>query len=148
MDQDLTIFVAPYAIVIGGGLIAVGGLTLFGYPWIVKTKTQGILAIFAGFIILGAIEIQFFTSSAAFLEAQKVVVSDCHLQADARHPSKHGTQSEEINNSLKPCLNQAGYEWSPEHQRCKDAPLAMNAYCYLPTASFSRLITTIQLYFQ
>ena len=24
----------------------------------------------------------------------------------------------------------------------------MNAYCYLPTAAFSRLITTIQLYFQ
>ncbi len=146
MDQDLTIFVAPYAIIIGGGLIAIGGLTLFGYPWIVKTRTQGILAILAGLLILGAIEIQFFTSSAAFLEAQKVTV--CHLQAEAQNPGKQGTQSEDINTSLKACLSRAGYEWSPGHRRCQEAPLAMNAYCYLPTASFSRLITTIQLYFQ
>ena len=90
MDQDLTIFVAPYAIIIGGGLIAIGGLTLFGYPWIVKTRTQGILAILAGLLLLGAIEIQFFTSSAAFLEAQKVVVSDCHLQAEAQNPRQAG----------------------------------------------------------
>ena len=46
MDQDLTIFVAPYAIIIGRELIAIGSLTLFGYPWIVKTRTQGTLAIF------------------------------------------------------------------------------------------------------
>ena len=102
----------------------------------------------AGLLILGAIEIQFFTSSAAFLEAQKVVVSDCHLQAEAQNPSKQGTQSEDINYSLKACLSRAGYEWSPGHRRCQEAPLAMNAYCYLPTAAFSRLITTIQLYFQ
>jgi hypothetical protein len=53
MEQDLTIMVAPYGIVIGGGLVAIGGLTLFGYPWVVKTKTQGIWALLAGFVILG-----------------------------------------------------------------------------------------------
>jgi hypothetical protein len=31
---------------------------------------------------------------------------------------------------------------------CKEAPLAMNAYCYLPTAWFSRLITNAQLLFE
>jgi hypothetical protein len=112
MEQDLTIMVAPYGIVIGGGLVAIGGLTLFGYPWVVKTKTRGILAILAGFVILGALEIQFFTSSAAFFEAQKNVVSDCHLQAESENPGKHGVQSEEINKSIAVCLSQAGYEWS------------------------------------
>jgi hypothetical protein len=32
------------------------------------------------------------------------------------------------------------YEWSSEHRRCKEAPLAMNEYCYRPTAFFSRLL--------
>jgi hypothetical protein len=45
-------------------------------------------------------------------------------------------------------LSKEGYEWSPEHRRCKEAPLAMNEYCYLPTAFFSRLITETQLLFE
>jgi hypothetical protein len=148
MDQDLTIFIAPWGIIIGGGLIAISGLTLFGHPLILQTKTQAILALFAGIVILGAVELRFVASSAAFLEAQKVVVSDCHLEAEAENPSKHGTQSDEINKSIAACLSQAGYEWNPEHRRCQEAPLAMNAYCYRPTGFFSRLITNMQLYFE
>jgi hypothetical protein len=30
MDQNLTIFLAPILIIVGGGLVAFGGLTLFG----------------------------------------------------------------------------------------------------------------------
>ena len=126
MDQDLTIFIAAWGIIIGGGLIALAGLNIFSHPWILKTRTP-ILALFAGIVILGAVEIRFFASSAAFLEAQKVVVSDCHLQAEAENPGKHGTQSDDINKSIAACLSQAGYEWSPEYRRCQEAPLAMNA---------------------
>jgi hypothetical protein len=117
MDQDLTIFIAPWGIIIGGGLIALAGLNIFGHPWILKIRTHAILALFAGIVILGAVEIRFFALSAAFLEAQKVVVSDCHLQAEAENPGKHGTQSDDINKSIAACLSQAGYEWSPEHRR-------------------------------
>ena len=141
MDQDLTIFIAAWGIIIGGGLIALAGLNIFSHPWILKTRTP-ILALFAGIVILGAVEIRFFASSAAFLEAQKVVVSDCHLQAEAENPGKHGTQSDDINKSIAACLSQAGYEWSPEYRRCQEAPLAMNAFCYLPTRFFSHKLAS------
>jgi hypothetical protein len=148
MDQDLTIFLAPVCIFIGGGLIAFGGLTLFGLDLLFKTKTQAILGICAGLVILGALEIRFYSSSASFLENQKVVVSYCHVVAEKANPGQRGTQSDAINKSLAECLSKEGYEWSPEHRRCKEAPLAMNEYCYLPTAFFSRLITKIQLIFE
>ena len=148
MEQDLTVFLAPFAIIIGGGLFAVGGLTLFGYPYIFQTKLQAILGLVAGIAILGVMEVKFFSASSLFLERQKVVVSDCHVEAEADNPGKRGTQDPAIDQSLAACMSKAGYEWSPEHKRCKDAPLAMNAYCYLPTGLFNRLITSTQLFFE
>jgi hypothetical protein len=148
VDQDLTIFLAPIGIIVGGGLIALGGLFLFGYDFVLKTKSQAIGAMCAALVLLGALEIRFFESSASFFENQKVVVSYCHLVAEAANPGERGTQSDAINKSIAACLSKEGYEWSPEHRRCKEAPLAMNEYCYLPTAMFSRLITNTQLLFE
>src|ERR1700730_5928990 len=111
MDQDLTIFLAPNGIIVGGGLIAFGGLTLFGLDLVFKTKSQAILGICAGLVILGALEIRFYASSASFFENQKVVAN----------PGQRGTQSDAINKSIAACLNKEGYEWSPEHRRCKEA---------------------------
>lgn len=45
MDQDLTIFLAPFAIVVGGALIAASGLTLFGYHYIYQNIAQAILGV-------------------------------------------------------------------------------------------------------
>jgi hypothetical protein len=148
MEQDLTVFAAPFAIGVGGGLLALGGLSLFGYQYLFQTKTQAVLGICAGLVILGAMEVKFFSSSSLFLERQKVVVSDCHVEAENANPGKRGTQDPDINKSLAACLNRAGYEWSGEHRRCKDAPLAMNVYCYLPKGFFDRLVTNIQLVFE
>ena len=141
MDQNLTIFLAPFLIIVGGGLIAFGGLTLFGLDLLFKTKSQAILGICVGLVLLGALEIRFFGSGASFFENQKVVVSYCHVVAEAANPGQRGTQSAALNRSIAACLSKEGYEWSPERRRCKEAPLAMNEYCYLPTAFFSRLIT-------
>jgi hypothetical protein len=148
MDQNLTIFLAPFLIIVGGGLIAFGGLTLFGLDLLFKTKSQAILGICVGFVLLGALEIRFFGSGASFFENQKVVVSYYHVVAEAANPGQRGTQSAALNRSIAACLSKEGYEWSPEHRRCKEAPLAMNEYCYLPTAFFSRLITKMQLVFE
>jgi hypothetical protein len=148
MDQNLTIFLAPFLIIVGGGLIAFGGLTLFGLDLLFKTKGQAILGICGGLVLLGALEIRFYASGASFLENQKVVVGYCHVEAEKANPGQRGTQSDTINKSIAACLSKEGYEWSPEHRRCKEAPLAMNEYCYLPTAFFSRLITKAQLLFE
>src|ERR1700736_6030089 len=148
MDQDLTIFLAPVFIIVGGGLVAFGGLTLFGLDLVFKTNSQAILGICAGFVLLGALDIRFFGSSSSFFENQKVVVSYCHVVAETANPGQRGSQSDAINKSIAACLSKEGYEWSPEHRRCKEAPLAMNAYCYLPTTFFSRSITNFQLLFE
>ena len=94
------------------------------------------------------LEIRFYASGASFFENQKVVVGYCHVEAEKANPSQRGTQSDALNKSIAACLSKEGYEWSPDHRRCKEAPLAMNEYCYLPTAFFSRLITNVQLMFE
>jgi hypothetical protein len=99
-------------------------------------------------VVLGVLEIRFYGSGASFFENQKVAVSYCHVEAEKANPGQRGTQSAAINKSIAACLSKEGYEWSPEHRRCKEAPLAMNEYCYLPTSLFSRLITETQLLFE
>ena len=148
MDQNLTIFLAPILIIGGGGLVAFGGLTLFGLDLVFKTRTQAILGICVGLVLLGVLEIRFYASGASFFENQKVVVGYCHVEAEKANPSQRGVQSDALNMSIAACLSKEGYEWSPEHRRCKEAPLAMNEYCYLPTAFLSRLITNVQLMFE
>ena len=91
MDQNLTIFLAPFLIIVGGGLIAFGGLTLFGLYLLFKTKSQAILGICVGFVLLGALEIRFFGSGASFFENQKVVgfvLSCCRGSCESR-PARH-----------------------------------------------------------
>jgi hypothetical protein len=148
MDQNLTIFLAPICIIGGGGLIAFGALTLFGLDLLFKTKTQAILGICVGVVLIGALEIRFYASGASFFENQKVVVNYCHVVAEKENPGQQGTKSDALNKSIAACLSKEGYEWSPEHRHCKEAPLAMNEYCYLPTEFFSRLITKMQLVFE
>ncbi len=94
MDQNLTIFLAPILIIVGGGLVAFGGLTLFGLDLVFKTRTQAILGICVGLVLLGVLEIRFYASGASFFENQKVVVGYCHVEAEkanpepARHPKR------------------------------------------------------------
>ena len=96
MDQDLTIFLAPIGIIVGGGLIAFGGLTLFGLDLVFKTKSQAILGICAGLVLLGALEIRFYASSASFFENQKVVASYCHVVAETANPGQRGTSTSRL----------------------------------------------------
>jgi hypothetical protein len=40
MDQNLTIFLAPFCIIVGGGLIAFGRLTLFGLDYSLRPEPK------------------------------------------------------------------------------------------------------------
>ena len=100
MDPNLTIFLAPLCIIVGGGLIAFGGLTLCGLDLLFKTRSQAILGICGGLVLIGALEIRFYASDASFFENQKVVVGYCHVAAEKENPGQRGTQSDAINKSL------------------------------------------------
>jgi len=148
MDQDIAVFFAPWALILGGGLIATSGLTFFNHHFY-KTKLQATAAFVAGVAILGLLEILFVSSSGAFFQRQKVVVSECELEGETAFPEQRAVKdSADIRKAILGCMNKAGYEWTSDHYNCKKAPVAMNAYCYIPADFFNRAITNIQLKFE
>lgn len=138
-------------IIVGGGLIASGLLTLFNYQFY-KTKLQAIGALVGGIALIGTLELMFLSGNSVsnfFFQAQKQQVTACELVGEAAHPEQRGTHnSPEIRQTIVACLNQAGYEWAGEHHNCREAPIATNPYCYLPTDFFSRAFTHVQLVFE
>jgi hypothetical protein len=148
MDQDISVFVAPWALILGGGLIATAGLTFFNHHFY-RTKLQAAFAFAGGVAILGMLEILFVSSSGAFFQRQKVVVSECELEGETAFPEQRAVRdSSDIRKAIVGCMSKAGYEWASDHYNCRKAPVAMNAYCYIPTALFNRAITNIQLKFE
>jgi hypothetical protein len=45
-------------------------------------------------------------------------------------------------------MAQSGYAWTNDHEHCKEAPLATNPLCYLPTGLFDRAVTKVQVAFE
>lgn len=148
MDQSIGIFVAPWALILGGGLIATSGLTFFNHHFY-KTKLQAAAAFVAGVFVLFVMEILFVSSSGYFFQHQKVVMSECELEGETAFPEERKIKdSSDIRKAIAGCMSKAGYEWTSAHYNCQKAPVAMNAYCYIPTDLFDRTITNIQLVFE
>lgn len=151
MEQDVSIFLAPVIIIVGGGLIATGLLTLFNYHFY-KTKLQATGALIGGIALIGVLELMFLSGnsvSSFFFQAQKQQVTACELVGEAAHPDQRGVHnSSEIRKTIVACLNEAGYEWAGDHHNCQEAPIATNPYCYLPTDFFTRAFTHVQLVFE
>lgn len=148
MNQDLSVFITPFALVIGCALIAAGGLYFIEIQFL-KSRVQAIAALVAGSIVLAALEVVLAGSSVSFFKAQQVQTSACELEGESAHPeARLGVDVSVIHKHILGCMQEAGYEWSPTHRNCKDAPVATNPYCYLPTAGFDRTITAFQLRFE
>lgn len=148
MNQDLSVFITPVALVIGCALIAAGGLYFIDIHF-ARTRAQAIAALVTGGLIIGILEIILAGSSVSFFKAQQVQTSACELEGESAHPeARLGADATPIHKHILACMREAGYEWAPEHRNCKDAPLATNPYCYLPLNSFDRTITAFQLRFE
>lgn len=148
MDQSIAVFMAPWALIIGGGLIATSGLSLLNIHFY-KTRLQAIAAFCAGVALLGLMELIFVSSSAYFFQAQKVVAGECELIGETAYPEQRALKaSSDIRKAIVDCMDEAGYEWTPQHRACLEAPVPMNAYCYLPRGLFSRPFTKFQLIFE
>lgn len=148
MNQDLSVFITPVALVIGCALLAAGGLYFIDIKF-AKTRTQAIAALVTGGVIIGVLEIILAGSSVSFFKAQQVQTSACELEGESAHPeARLGGDARIIHKHILACMREAGYEWAPEHRNCKDAPVATNPYCYLPLGSFDRTVTAFQLRFE
>lgn len=148
MNQDLSVFITPLALVVGCALIAAGGLFFVDVQF-VRSRLQAIAALVGGFLIIGLLEILLAGSSVSFFKAQQVQTSICELEGESAHPeARLGGDAPIIREHILACMQGAGYEWSPSHRNCKDAPLATNPYCYLPAGGFDRAVTAFQLKFE
>jgi hypothetical protein len=148
MDQNLTMLAGPVMLIVGCGLMAFGALSLFGFDFF-KTKSGGIAALVAGFLLVMVMEIAFMADSGGFFfQAQKIFVSQCYIEGETNHPEVRATADNAAGYYIRECITKNGYEWAPEHRKCKEYSVPMNAFCYLPKDPLSRMVTKIQLLFE
>ncbi len=148
MNQDLAVFIVPFALILGCGLLTAGGLYFINIRFL-KDARYAIASLAAGAIVLAVLEIVLYGSSVGFLKEQQLKTSLCELDAESAHPeARLGANPAVLHRAITGCMQEAGYEWDGGHRHCKDAPVATNAFCYIPTAAFDRAITGFQMNFE
>ncbi len=148
MNQDIAVFMVPFAIAIGGVLIAAGGLYFINIRF-VNSAPVAIASLIAGVIVYAFLEIILAGSANAFFKAQQVQTSTCELEGEAAHPeARLGKDQPIIHAAIVACMTKAGYEWSSQHRHCKEANVATNPFCYIPTSAFDRAVTGFLMKFE
>jgi hypothetical protein len=149
MNEGIAPFLSPLTLIVGGGLFVIGALSLLDLHFL-KTKTQGKVALILGLVLILATEAMFVTSgaSARYFEGQKIDVTDCEYQIERDFPLERRDNPRLIEQKIKTCMDQMGYDWSEEHEHCQEARLSTNAFCYMPRAPMQRSIVAFQMRFE
>ncbi len=150
MNEDIATFFAPFTLLLGGGLVALGLLSFFGLDYF-KTKLRARVALATGLLFILATEALFLTSSSSgrYFPGQKMDVTDCEFAAERDYPLERGKAgSHVIHDQIVACMGKLGYDWSNEHDHCREAPIATNAFCYLPKAALQRSLVALQMRFE
>ena len=149
MNEGIAPFFSPLTLIIGGALLAVGILSLFDLHFL-KTKAQGKVALVLGLVFLVATEAMFVTSGAGgrYLEGQKMDVTECEFQIERDFPNERRDNPKMIEQRIKSCMDQMGYDWSEDHTHCQEARLSTNVFCYMPRDSMQRSIVAFQMRFE
>ncbi|MBI1868788.1 MAG: hypothetical protein HYS06_10935 [Methylocystis sp.] len=149
MNEGIATFIAPMTLLLGGGLFSVGLLSFLDLRFF-KTKFQGKVALAAGLAFVLLTEFIFATSGASgrFLAAQKVDVTDCELDGETALPAERHKDSKILHAHIVTCMKELGYEWTTEHDHCKEGPISTNPYCYLPTHRLARVVNSFQMKFE
>jgi hypothetical protein len=146
MDHRMTMLLVPWGLILGSALTAGGGLYLLLDVRFLKTKLQAIAALVTGLLLIFVTELAIVAyNGASFFLAQKEYVSKCYAQGEAGFPAERATNDNAAGRAIAECVTKLGYEWSPDHRKCRDYSAPMNAYCWLPTNPFNRIVTRIQL---
>lgn len=149
MNEGIAPFLSPLTLLLGGGLLAIGLLSLIDLHFF-KAKWQGKAALAVGLLFILATEAMFVTSGASgrYFEGQKLDVTDCEFQAERDFPSERRSNPKLIHDKIVACMETLGYDWSREHYHCVEAPISTNAFCYLPRAPMQRSIVAWQMRFE
>lgn len=146
MGQDFAVFFAPFALLAGAILLAVGVLSLVGAHFLATVWRERLaLALGLALLVAAEVAIAFSGVSQRFFNGQRADVLDCRLEAETRLPLERHKDSPVINDAIIACMSRFGYEWTGEHARCRGAPVATNPFCYLPTKTFDRWLTRLQM---
>lgn len=121
MNQDLAVFIVPFAIIIGGALAAAGSLYFINIRF-VRNASLAVASLVGGAAILGFLEIILAGSATSSFKAQQVQTSTYEFQGESAHlEARRGGQI--IHTAIVAYMNDASYEWIAEHWQCKAATL-------------------------
>lgn len=149
MNEGIAPFLSPLTLIIGGGLIVIGILSLFDLHFL-KSKAQEKVALILGLVFIVATEAMFVTSGASgrYLEGQKIDVTECEFQVERDFPVERRGDPQLIEQKIKACMNNLGYDWIETHEHCLEAKLSTNVFCYIPRAAMQREIVAFQMRFE
>lgn len=150
MNENLGVFLAPITIILGGGLFALGLLSLFEQYSFFKSRLMATAALAVGLAFLVATEAMFVTGSGSgrYLSGLRTDVTDCEYLVEQANPLERGKPSLVIAREIKACMDRLGYDWTTEHPHCVEAPISTNLFCYLPKTKFARTIVAYQMKFE
>ncbi len=149
MNEGIAPFLSPITLFLGGGLLAIGLLSLLDLHFF-KTKTQGKVALAVGLVFILATEAMFVTSGASgrYFEGMKMDVTDCEYQVERDFPMERRENPRLIEQKIRACMDTLGYDWSETHGHCQEARLSTNVFCYIPRAPMQRSIVAFQMRFE
>ncbi len=132
----------------GSGLTAAGFLYFLGIKFCAD-RLQAILALSTGLLLAIGGEFALTASSMSFFKAQQAQASVCLLEGEAAHPAEpRSDPAKIIYTHIVSCMKAGGYVWTMANKHCQEAPLASNAFCYLPSAILPRAVTWAQMQFE
>jgi hypothetical protein len=133
---------------VGSILAAAGGLYFIDIKFC-KDWFQAMVMLVGGLLMVAGGEIAVTGSSTSYFKAQQVRTSLCELEGEGAHPGdRRGDSERVIFKHIVGCMKSAGYVWTTSHIHCREAPVASNPLCYLPSAAFARMVTSGQTAFE
>ncbi len=148
MNGDIAIFITPFTLILGAGLLAAAALSFLSVH-VFKTKSGATAALAGGLALIVLTDFIFATSgmSTRFLNGQRSGLLECRLDAERALPGERDEDDPVMQDHIVRCMNAFGYEWTTSNGRCKKEPSAANPFCYLPRRLFDRLVTQFQMQF-
>jgi hypothetical protein len=149
MNEGIAPFLTPLTLIFGGGLLVIGILSLFDLHFL-KSRMQEKVALILGLVFILATEAMFVTSGASgrYFEGQKIDVTECEFQVERDFPLDRRDNPRLIEQKIKACMDDLGYDWTETHEHCREAKLSTNVFCYIPRAPMQREIVAFQMRFE